>query len=139
MDTCDTLTNKEVVRRHLEVAVNEHRPELWDELMAEDLVMHHPQFGTRSPGRVGYRAGMDALWAAVPDLSVEILDLIAEGDRVVVRYFERGTHRGDLYGVKATGRRYQKHGFSMYRVGDGEITEIWIQEDDLGWRRQLTD
>jgi hypothetical protein len=44
--------NKAIVRRHLEEAVNQQRPELWDELVAEDNVAHNP---CALPGRAGYR------------------------------------------------------------------------------------
>ena len=70
-------------------------------------------------------------------LLVEVLDLLAENDRVMVRYIERGTHTGDLMGLPPTGRSYEKHGFALYRVADGRLAECWLQEDDLGFQQQL--
>lgn len=131
----DIAGNKTLVRRHLSEAVNEKRPDLWHELLAEDFYLHHPLL---TPGRANYIAAMDALWAAFPDLNVNILDLVAEGDRVVVRYIESGTHTGDFFGVPPSGRRYEKHGFSLYRVADGQIAEAWLQEDDLAFQQQIS-
>ena len=126
--------NKALVRRHLEEAVNQRRPELWNDVMAEDFVLHHPLV---EPGRTSYAAALEMLHAGFPDLRVEVLDLVAEDDRVVVRYIERGTHTGDFVGIPPTGRCYEKHGFALYRVADGRLAEAWMQEDDQGYQRQL--
>jgi steroid delta-isomerase-like uncharacterized protein len=124
--TGSSTTNKEVVRRHLEDAWNDHHPELWNELLDQNLVIHHPQM---PPGREAYVQGCDVYWAAFPDAHTEILDLIAEGDRVVARWVERGTHKGEFMGVPPTGRTYEKQGISIYRVQDGRLAEVWLQED----------
>ena len=87
--------NKALVRRHLEEAVNQGRPEVWIDVMAEDFVLHHPLV---EPGRASYAAALAMLQGGFPDLRVEVLDLVAEDDRVVVRYIERGTHTGDFVG-----------------------------------------
>jgi predicted ester cyclase len=126
--------HKAVVRRHLEEAVSGRRPELWDELMAEGFVLHHPQV---RPGRAGYAEACEAMWSGFPDVGVEVLDMVAEGDRVAVRYVERGTHTGMFMGMAPSGRRYEKHGFVLYRMEDGRLAEAWYQEDDLGYQRQL--
>jgi predicted ester cyclase len=130
----DPSENKALVRRHLEEAVSGARSELWDEIMAEDFHLHHPSL---KPGRANYMASVDVLRAGFPDLREEILDLVAEGDRVVARYIERGTHLGDFMGVPPTGKAYEKHGFALYRIADGRLAEAWVQEDELGFERQL--
>jgi steroid delta-isomerase-like uncharacterized protein len=126
--------NKALVRRHLTEAITEHRPEVWDEIMDEGFTLHHPLV---EPGRAGYRAAVDALRTGFPDLREEILDIVAEDDRVVVRYIERGTHTGDFLGAPATGRAYEKQGFALYRIADGRLAEAWFQEDDAGFQQQI--
>jgi predicted ester cyclase len=130
----DPSANKALVRRHLEEAVTGGRSELWDEIMADDFDLHHPLIPA---GRDNYRAAVDVLRAGFPDLREEILDLVAERDRVVARYIERGTHLGDFMGAAPTGRAYEKHGFALYRIENGRLAEVWVQEDDLGFQRQL--
>jgi predicted ester cyclase len=66
-----------------------------------------------------------------------LLDIVAEGDRVAIRYVERGTHLGDLMGLPPSGRTYAKHGMTMYRLADGRLAEAWLQEDDAGYQQQL--
>jgi predicted ester cyclase len=126
--------NKALVRRHLEEAVNLERPQLGKAILAEDFISRHPLV---EPGRAGYAAGLGLLRAGFPDLNVEVLDVVAENDRVVVRYIERGTHTGDFMDLPPTGRSYEKQGFALYRVADGRLAECWLQEDDLGFQQQL--
>jgi steroid delta-isomerase-like uncharacterized protein len=126
--------NKAVVRRHLEVAISTHSPEIWDEIMAEDFLFHNPVV---APGRAGYHAAVDTLWAGFPDLSEEIVAIIAEGDNVAVHYIERGTHTGEFAGVAPTGRMYEKAGLAFYRVQDGWLQEAWAHEDGAGFARQI--
>jgi steroid delta-isomerase-like uncharacterized protein len=130
----DLAENKALVRRHLLEAVSGQRPELWDEIMGERFDLHHPIV---EPGRANYRAACEVLWAGFPDVRIEVHDLVAEGDRVVVRYTERGTHLGDFMGIPPSGKSYEKHGFALYRIEAGQLAEAWIQEDDLGYQRQL--
>jgi predicted ester cyclase len=130
----DVNENKALVLKHLLEAVYGHRPELWDEIMDEQFDLHHPVVG---PGRSNYEAACEILWAGFPDLRVEIHDVVAEADRVAVRYTERGTHLGDFMGIPPTGKSYEKHGFTLYRVANGRLAEAWFQEDDLGFHQQL--
>jgi predicted ester cyclase len=129
---------KEIVRRHFLDGVSGHRVEVWDEIMADDYQLH---VGLRRDllrgGRAGYQAGIGAFWEAFPDMHVELHELVAEGDLVVARYTERGTHRGPYRGRAPTGRSYTKHGFGMYRIAAGRMAEGWIQEDDASFARDL--
>ena len=102
--------------------------------MAEDFVLHHPLVPA---GRSNYAEAVATLWAGFPDLNEEVLDLVAEDDRVVARYIERGTNTGEFLGLAPTGRSYAKHGFALYRVANGRLAEAWMQEDDQGFQQQL--
>ena len=52
--------------------------------------------------RDGYKQALAMLVRAFPDLTVEIEEMVAEGDSVAVRAIERGTHRGPLMGISPT-------------------------------------
>jgi predicted ester cyclase len=73
----------------------------------------------------------------MPDLRVVIDDMIAEGDKVAVRYTLEGTHEGDLFGVPPTGRRVSIESFSVERVSEGKIREHWRITDTLDMLQQL--
>jgi predicted ester cyclase len=78
----------------------------------------------------------------VPDRRRTIEDMVAEGDRVAVRWTDRGTHAGTLdlgsHGsFPGTGRPLELTGMSFFRVATGQIAEQWIEEDLLGLLRLL--
>jgi predicted ester cyclase len=126
---------KSAVRRHLTEAISQQRTELWDDLLDPQLTVHHRNM--TSVGRDAYLDGV-ALWrAAFPDRTVEIEDPLCDGDKVIARYLERGTHQGQFRGAPPSGLAYQKRGIGISRMADGPIAELWCQEDELGLRHQL--
>lgn len=76
-------------------------------------------------------------WAAMPDLTITIDDLVAEGDRIVGRTTARGTHRGAVFGVPPSGRKVEFMGFGLYRCSDAGIEEEWILDDLLTFLTQI--
>ena len=74
----------------------------------------------------------EALRSAVPDARYEVDDLIAEGDRVVVRWRLLGTHEGEFRGIAPTGRAIELKGIAIYRVDDGMLMERWVVSDLYG-------
>ena len=84
-----------LVRR---LAVSKGNPDELDDLLAMDFVNHDPLPGS-TPDRQGYKQSLGRLVNALPDLTVSIEDIVAEGDRVAVRVIERGTQRGPLMGI----------------------------------------
>ena len=126
--------NKAVVRQHLLEAIGQRRSELWDSIMHPDYHFHHPFV---APGRSSYIAVVTKFWEACEAPEYEILHMIGDGDLVMVHYNERATMKTPLFGVDATGKRYTKHGFALYRFEDGKLREAWNQEDDLGFMKQL--
>ena len=75
--------------------------------------------------------------SAMPDLRVVVEDMIAEGDKVAVRYTLEGTHEGELFGVPPTGQRLSIKSISVERVSDGKIIEHWRVTDSLDMMQQL--
>ena len=75
--------------------------------------------------------------SAIPDLRVVIEDMIAEGDKVAVRYTLEGTHEGELFGVPPKGQRLSIKSFTVERVADGKIREHWRVTDSLDMMQQL--
>jgi len=63
--------------------------------------------------------------SALSGLREEVEDMIAEGDRVAVRYTLYATHTGDFYGVKPTGKTIKVSGIEIFRIEDGKIAEFW--------------
>jgi steroid delta-isomerase-like uncharacterized protein len=72
-----------------------------------------------------------------PDLRFTMEEVIGEGDRAVVRWTARGTHRGALMGVAPTGKHMVITGISILRVAHGKIAEHRLNWDTLGMLQQL--
>ena len=132
-----TADNKETVRRMIEEGFNEDDLELADELVAEDCVLH--EAGQEEPirGPEGVKEFLRTYRSAFPDARIEIEELIAEGDTVVVRWTASGTHEGDLMGIQPTGNEVEIMGMEMYHVRDGKLAEGWEIFDGLTMMAQL--
>lgn len=75
--------------------------------------------------------------AAFPDFHATIEDMVAEGDKVVVRVTATGTHQGDFMGIPATGKPFKYQEIHIARIADGKMAEHWGVEDTLGMLQQL--
>jgi len=128
--------NKAVVRRFWGVW-EEGNIGLVDELVAPDYVNHSPGIPDQPEGPEGIKAVVNMFRGGMPDLRVVIDEVIAEGDRVAVRYTIEGTHEGELFGVPPTGRRVSIESITVERVSEGKIREHWRVTDTLGMMRQL--
>lgn len=131
--------NEKQVRRLVEESVNANRPELLQSFVAGDVRVHP---GT--PGAAPDTEGIDQLREAfrrfhdaLPDLHIDLNDVIAAGDRVAARWTATGTHLGDLAGIAATGRTVRWGGIDVYRFNGGMIVEWWRNDDFLELLRQL--
>lgn len=75
--------------------------------------------------------------AAFPDNRHEVEEVIAEGDRVVLRCTLSGTHEGPFMGIPPTGRNIEVNEIHIYLLKDGKAVEHRAGRDDLGAMRQL--
>ena len=129
--------NKALVRRQFEELLNKKNLSVIDEDMAPDFVDHAAQMGGGDPTREGFKTQVRLFRSAFPDGHSRIEDLIAEGDRVVARWTDGGTQRGEWMGIPPTGKRVTMSGIDIYRIDQGRIAEFWCSEDELGLLRQL--
>ncbi len=131
-----TEDNKALNRRFVEEVINQGNIEAIDELIDPGVVDHAalPGFPT---GREGAKQFFAMMRSAFPDLHLTIEDMIAEGDKVVMRSTWSGTHQGEFMGIPATGRRVTVSAIDISRVADGRIVEHWEQSDALGLMQQL--
>jgi predicted ester cyclase len=121
--------NKELILR-VEEAWNRGDLDALDEFFAPDVVSHAAV--PRLPrGLSGWKQAHRQMLAAVPDRQVTIEDMIAEGDRVVVRARLTGTNLGGLpwAGVTPNGNRIDMEYITIYRIDGGKIVECWALND----------
>jgi len=104
--------------------------------LPDDFVLHN--FDTTIKGR---DAWIDAVvrpsFAAFSDLSFTAEFIVAEHDKVAIRWRARGTSDGPFQGQPANGRSVSFTGAIIYRVEDGLIVEAWAQPDRLGLMQQM--
>jgi len=126
-----------VVRRTLEAAFNQGDYAALETGLCPEAIVHDPGKDFHGPAEL--RRGLQGLRAAFPDFHFSILDHLACGDRVVIRYRGQGTQRGEFLGVPASGRRIDYSGLLLIRL-DSEaerIAELWAYPDQLGVLHQL--
>jgi predicted ester cyclase len=88
-------------------------------------------------GPEGVRAFYEGLRSAFGDLTYVVEDIIAEGDKVVVRWSWRGHHTGTFRGMSPTGRAVHLSGIAIYRIEDGKAVQRWVSGDTLTLMRTL--
>jgi len=128
--------NKALVRRYYDEVFNERRVDLVDELAVQDYVEHDP-FPGQGDGRADLRARVELILAAMNPLRFDVQDVVAEGDRVVVRWVQQGTQSGSFMGIPPTGRQYTMAGIDVHRLRDGRMAEHWHVVDLFGLLQQL--
>ncbi|AUV83568.1 hypothetical protein C2R22_19560 [Salinigranum rubrum] len=89
-------------------------------------------------GRDAYAAFVQSYRDAFPDLRVSVRDVVAEGDRVVVRAAMTGTHRNPFAGVEPSGRRVEARWTFVHEVAEGRITATGMVDDHRWLRDQLS-
>src|SRR4051812_45549915 len=74
---------------------------------------------------------------AIPDRVDHIESIVAEGDRVGMRWRVKGTHEGNLFGIPPTGRSIDIQSIGVFRVQDGRIADAWFMADEGALLRQV--
>ncbi len=130
--------NKAVLRREVEELYNHTgNLDVVEELFSSDYVSHEPTSG-EVRGIEGARQFAATFREAFPDLENTIEDMVAEADKVTMRFRGSGTHLGETEAFgPPTGRRMEITGITIKRLTDGKIVEAWTNFDALGMMQQL--
>jgi predicted ester cyclase len=130
----DLTANKALVRRFFEEGLGGGDLDLIDALVAPDAVMHNALI-LDAPSSV--RGSVEMVRRAFPDLRVEVLDLIAEGDRVAAFLRLSGTNTGTYRRGGATNRQASMRAFFIWRIANGRLVESWGVADRFDFLQQL--
>ena len=115
--------------------INTHDPDVVDQFEAEGYVNHEALFSAE--GREANRQFWHTFFAAIPDLSASMEDLVIAGDRVVGRFVYRGTHTGELMGIPASGNAVEMRSIDIWRVEDGVFAEHWDEINAMQLFQQM--
>ncbi len=130
-------SNKALCRRVYEEMWNQRNPDVIEQVFAANFTDHDPASPDYGRGPEAARKKHNQYSTAFPDTKFTIEDTIAEGDRVVVRWTARGTHRGELRGIPPSGKSVTVNGTTTFRVNNGKIVEAYDHWDALGLMQQL--
>ena len=129
--------SKNLIRRLYE-EVDKGNLSAMDEFFAPNLVDHNPPpIPGLVPGLKGIKQAFNMFLTAHADGAHTIEDMIAEGDKVVVRITGHGTHTGEFLGSPPTGKQLTMTGIAIYRIAGGKIVERWAEHNLLGLMHQL--
>jgi steroid delta-isomerase-like uncharacterized protein len=126
-----TDENKRLMQRVYEDCFNAGKLEALDQLVEESF---QGVQGGRGPA--AFAAPVRALRQAFPDLHV-LEDVLAEGDRVAVRWKWSGSHEGPFGGHPPTHKRISNEGMAIFQIKDGKIAASWVQTDRLGFLQEI--
>ena len=129
-------TNKQLARDYFQ-AFLERDEAWWEAHIAPEFRRNDPGLPFEVIGPAGVKRLADALHPGIPDMTLPIEDIIAEGEKVLVRLRVKGTHGGELMGVPATGRAIDIAVLDLFQFQGGRLIEHWALLDNLGLLRQI--
>jgi steroid delta-isomerase-like uncharacterized protein len=130
--------NKALAHRWFEEVWNKGRAEAIDEMLDPNVIVHGlGKDGTDLRGPAGFKSFHEKFIGAFPDIRITVEDVIAEGDRVAIRFSGSASHRGDHLGVPATQRPVTFTGMGFIRCRNGKIVEGWNNFDAMGLMQQI--
>ena len=132
-----TEQNKALIGRFIEEIFNRGNMSVVEALFAPDFVEHEQLPPGIPNNREGVKVLTSMLRNAFPDFKATIDDIVAEGDKVVIRMTWSGTQKGEFMGIPATGKRVSFGVIDIIRIADGKFVEHWGQMDSMGMMQQL--
>jgi predicted ester cyclase len=128
--------NKKLAHLEIEELWNEGKLDVADQVYAPNQVLHFR--GESFPFGPDEAKKVVSTWLkAFPDFKFKIEDIVAEGDKLAVRYVFAGTHQGEFWGIAPTGRKISVSQMNIIRFENGKMVEAWEDYDEYGMKQQL--
>ena len=128
--------NKHLVRQFFE-ALDKHDTERMDQLVSDTNYSLHFSGMPPLDWNANKREFLDPFNKAFPDLTRNIVDIVAEGDKVAVSVNITGTYKGEFQGIPATGKQVSFTAMDILTIIEGKITEEWATADMMGLMQQI--
>lgn len=128
----DLEANKKLYRDFLETVINKRQPDAADRFVAERLIEHNQNIAA-----AGRKKFLASVLAGFSDYRGEIQEILAEGDRIVVRTLWTGTQDGPFLGLPPSGRKLRFTTADFFRIENGKLAEHWDVVDSLPRAVQL--
>ena len=134
--TQEEQKNKQVVRQFFEL-LDRHDTDRIGQLLVSSTNYSFHIGGMPSVDWNEHKGILTSFNNAFPDLHHEIVDMVAEGDKVAIRLNVTGTHKGEFQGIPPTGKKLSLYEMGFITIIDGKITEGWISADTMRLKQQL--
>lgn len=128
--------NKAELRRFVEEVWNKGNLNVIDEHLAPDFVIHKLPFGLPLNAE-RLKQLVVTVRSAFPDIHFSVDDLVAEGDKVAIRWTGRRTHKGEIMGIPPTNKQVTWTGIEIHRMVRGKTVVQWPEVDALSLMQQL--
>jgi steroid delta-isomerase-like uncharacterized protein len=127
----------EALYRGIIEELNKGNTEFFNEFYAPDFFYYSPSNNPKPMPLEETQEFIKMVLRAFPDFNMSIEELIAVGDKVIVRYIIRGTHEGEFQGIPATGNKFEISSTFIIRIENGKLVEEREDADMLGMMTQL--
>ncbi len=120
--------NLAITRRYVEKFLGMNDGSVADEVLDPNFIYYTEISPDKKPirGLEATKQAIDGLHKSFPDIRLNIEDIFAGEDRVVVRFKAVGTHRGPVLGIAPTGKQIIFVETHVFRFRDGKITEDYV-------------
>ncbi len=121
--------NKQIVVRFNKECIENGKPESFEELLSDKVINHSAPAGMPN-GRASFSFFLnDILRKGFPNLKVEILEQISEGDLVATRKKIRAIHSGEIFGISPSNKEVEINIIDIIRLQNGQYVEHWGQSN----------
>jgi predicted ester cyclase len=130
-------TNKTIMKRFIDEYQTGNDQRVLHETVSPYMINRTPMFPDAPGGPAEVKAIFDLFHSAFDGFAVEVLDQLAEGDKVMTYKMFTGTHTGEFMGIPPTGASVRFAVMDIVRLADGQIVEHWGLVDQAGLLSQL--
>ena len=116
--------NKAIIKRFNKEVIEECNLDAFNDMMDKEFINRTAPLASNNADGMWHTFN-NILKPAFPDLTVEIYDQIAEGDKVTTRKAIIGTHKGELMGIQPTNKKIKIDVIDIVRLRDGKYFEHW--------------
>ncbi len=129
--------HKEAVRKFYDAIWNNDEKSIIPELLSEDFSFRG-SLGPKHRGHKGFIQYMDFIRSALGNYRCEIIDMVAEDNKLYARMLYSGVHKGELFGYAPTHGKIKWDGVAVFTFDQGKIAELWVLGDVHDVILQLT-
>jgi steroid delta-isomerase-like uncharacterized protein len=126
--------NKAIARRFIQELFNEGKVDEAKNFVTPDIIYHGLE---ELRGLEDFKKWIIEDRKTFPDLEVTIVEDMAEGNNVAVRWTLKATHEGDFAGLPASHKKFEAHGAEIFHFENNKIKEAWTIFDALKPALQL--